>query len=304
MNKNKKLETINWLYLNEKGYVLPNNKLSLSILEKKAGVYIYQYILDKSMIYIGSAYDITERIRQHRLSANKGKTCPKFYNYVRKHGWDNFRLGILEYIDVDNLNMGKYEIRRVIFDREQYYLDIMSPTLNILKKAGSNLGFKHTEEMRKIMGLQRRGQSINWSRKNYVISTITKEKLSLRCRNGVIVKVFDDSNNLVNTFQTIASAAKHYDLSNGALSKYIKFGYSIDNLRFEGEVKDVRVWVFDKQLNTIGVFSNAQKAAEFCDTNHTAMRRYLKSGKLWKDKYYFSRTNSIKNSINILWTNR
>jgi hypothetical protein len=57
MNKNKykKLDNINWLYLNEKGYILPNdNKLSLSILEKKAGVYIYQYILDKSRIYIGS----------------------------------------------------------------------------------------------------------------------------------------------------------------------------------------------------------------------------------------------------------
>lgn len=149
MNKNKykELDSINWLYLNEKGYILPNdNKLSLSILEKKAGVYIYQYILDKSKIYIGSTGNIAERIRQHRRSANKGKICSKFYNCVRKHGWYNFRFGILEYINLDKLRMDKREIRRAKFDREQYYLDMMNPTLNILKIAGYNLGYKHTEK--------------------------------------------------------------------------------------------------------------------------------------------------------------
>jgi hypothetical protein len=70
-------------------------------------------------------------------------------------------LGILEYINVDELKMDKREIRRAIFDREQYYLDMMNPTFNILKIAGSNLGYKHTEEMRRIMGLQRRGKNIN-----------------------------------------------------------------------------------------------------------------------------------------------
>lgn len=30
-------------------------------------------------------------------------TCPKFYNYVRKHGWDNFKLGVLYYIDISKV---------------------------------------------------------------------------------------------------------------------------------------------------------------------------------------------------------
>jgi len=30
--------------------------------------------------------------------------------------------------------------------REQYYLDLLNPEYNILKKAGSPLGFKHSEE--------------------------------------------------------------------------------------------------------------------------------------------------------------
>jgi hypothetical protein len=55
-------------------------------------------------------------------------------------------LGILEYINLDKLRMDKREIRRAKFDREQYYLDMMNPTLNILKIAGYILGYKHTEK--------------------------------------------------------------------------------------------------------------------------------------------------------------
>lgn len=104
--------------------------------------------------------------------------------------------------------------------------------------------------MRIIMGLQRRGKNINRSRKDYLVSSITKNNLSLSSKNGIKVKVFDD-NNIVNIFPTITSAAKYYGLSNCTLSKYIKLGYSIDNLRFEGEVKYVRVWVYDKKKNGV-----------------------------------------------------
>lgn len=168
---------------------------------------------------------------------------------------------------------------------------MMNPTLNILKIAGSNLGYKHTEKMRRIMGLLRIGKILNWSRKDYVVSSITKNNLSLSSKNGIKVKVFDDNNNIVNIFPTFASAAKYYDLSSCTLSKYIKLGYSIDNLRFEGEVKDVRVWVYDKKWTIIGVFSTANKAAEFCGIYHTVLHCYLKSGKLFNNKYYFKRTS-------------
>lgn len=41
-----------------------------------------------------------------------------------------------------------------------------------------------------------------------VVTSYTKFKLSKRCR-GISVKVFDQSNNLLYQFSTIASAAKH-----------------------------------------------------------------------------------------------
>jgi hypothetical protein len=50
-----------------------------------------------------------------------------------------------------------------------------------------------------------------------------------------------------------------------------------------------------KNVNSrcFSVFPNAYKAAKFCNTNHTALRRYSKSGNLWKDKYYFSHEDKL-----------
>lgn len=292
MNINN-MEKINFTSLDNKGFII---KPDID-LKDKAGVYIYQLLPDKSKIYIGSSYNVRERIIQHRQFINNGlKLCPKFYNSVRKHGWSNFQLGVLEYIDIPELYLyNKKEMKKIILSREQYYLDNMNPSLNLCKVAGSTLGYKHTEEKRKLMGLQRRGKNINWKKKDlsYFISDVTKNNLSLSARNGVKVKVFDKNNNLIKIFPTITNAAQYYDIDHSALSKNIKLGYKRDNLRFEAELKDVRVWVFNKERDMIGVFPTANKAAEFCGTSHVAIARYLKSGKLWKDKYFFSRTSYL-----------
>jgi group I intron endonuclease len=65
------------------------------------------------------------------------------------HKHSAFSLSILEYIDISGLS--KEEARELILAREQCYLDFMfeadePKTYNILKVAGSSLGFKHSEE--------------------------------------------------------------------------------------------------------------------------------------------------------------
>jgi group I intron endonuclease len=54
-----------------------------------------------------------------------------------KYGHSTFKLEILEYCEADRL---------IILEREQYYIDLLKPEYNILKIAGSPLGYKHTEE--------------------------------------------------------------------------------------------------------------------------------------------------------------
>ena len=57
------------------------------------------------------------------------------YKALLKYGYSNFRLEILEYCPPD-----------ICLEREQYYMDLFKPEYNILKTAGSSLGFKHSEE--------------------------------------------------------------------------------------------------------------------------------------------------------------
>jgi group I intron endonuclease len=102
----------------------------------------------------------------------------------------------LEYIGlnkVDTSTIDKAILKNNLLEREQFYFDLFKPTLNINKIAGSTLGFKHSEETRLLMSLQRKGKSINRRKQNisYIISEETKNNLSLRTRHGVIVKVVD-----------------------------------------------------------------------------------------------------------------
>jgi len=57
-----------------------------------------------------------------------------------KYGYAGFRLEILEYCSIS-----------ILLDREQFYIDKLNPEYNILKIAGSILGYKHSEASLKLM---------------------------------------------------------------------------------------------------------------------------------------------------------
>lgn len=168
-----------WYDLDEKGFLKQNNALDVmnNIMLNIAGVYVYQLQLDKSKFYVGSSFDISKRVTQHRYCFSKGiNTCPKFYNSVKKYGWNNFKFGILEHVNkpvaTDNKN-----INNILIEKEQFYLNALSPTLNINKIAGSMLGYKHSEQIRKAMGAKRRGVSTNKSKTklSYTVTEKTKK---------------------------------------------------------------------------------------------------------------------------------
>jgi len=61
-----------------------------------------------------------------------------------KYGYSSFSLTIIEYLNIANLSDA--ECKELIFEREQFYIDTLVPEYNILRVAGSSLGYKHTEE--------------------------------------------------------------------------------------------------------------------------------------------------------------
>lgn len=294
INKNNKIV---WHNINKHG-CLQN---SSDIIKNQAGVYIYQKTLGETRYYIGSSIKLLDRINGHKYyvaswSKKNYKGSPKFYYSVLKYGWHSFRLGVLEYIDLSNITNSK-DKKRIILEKEQYYLDSVNPTLNISKTAGSILGLKLGAEFSEKQSLSRRGKKLTrsvqvayvLSNKIRAIKNETRSKLSLRT-NGVNIKVFDLSNNLIYEFPTITSAARHLGVVNSTISKVLSTGTLFNNLRFEYEVKDARIWVYNSDYKFVKVLDTANKTAEWANTSHTTIARYIKSGKLFKHKFYFSKT--------------
>jgi group I intron endonuclease len=85
--------------------------------------------------------DLARRLRQYSslgfLKKELVKNNSIIYKALLKYGYLSFNLDILEYCDKDSL-----------IEREQYYLDMLNPTYNICKKAGSSLGRIVTTETR------------------------------------------------------------------------------------------------------------------------------------------------------------
>lgn len=63
--------------------------------------------------------------------------------------------------------------------------------------------------------------------------------------------------------------------------------------------KGLQVYLYEKNsdgvLDLVGTFVSGRKTAEFLNISNNTVNLYLKSGKLFKDKYLFSR-NPMDNS--------
>lgn len=104
--------------------------------KNKSGIYRWVNI-ESGKSYIGSSVNLWRRFNQYYSLKFLTKYAKSsiIYKTLLKQGYSKFRLEILEYCEP-----------AVVIKREQYYLDLLKPDYNILKTAGSSLGFKHTKE--------------------------------------------------------------------------------------------------------------------------------------------------------------
>lgn len=138
----------------DKSWILADNK-------GKAGIYMWTHI-DSGSIYIGSGVDLSKRLKNY-FTESYLKRCKRIYIYnaLLNHGYGAFSFTIVEYIDITNLS--KEEARQKILSREQYYLDLIFSvdkpnTYNILKRADSSVGYKHTPESLAKMSFAQSGE--------------------------------------------------------------------------------------------------------------------------------------------------
>lgn len=141
------------------------------------------------------------------------------YKSLLKHGYAKFRLEILEYCSTDEL-----------IQREQFYFDKYHPEYNILKIAGSPLGYKHSEATKAKMSLANKNQKVSEStryikRKILLGKTLDKERLEkMRLSNTLRQSVLLTNSETGDTqeFSSLTEAAEYLEISRAALGYFFK----------------------------------------------------------------------------------
>jgi group I intron endonuclease len=137
--------------------------------------------------------------------------------------------------------------------REQYYIDILKPEYNILKVAGSRLGAKHSESTKQLLSNAFKG---------HVFSEYSLDKMRLAAKSRVGNKTsFYGKTHIIETIAKIP--LKKFSL----------------------------IKVIDTNTNTIKVFRGNLEAANYLDMGESTLRRYKRSGKLFKSRYYIGNYN-------------
>lgn len=179
---------------------------SVSENKGKSGVYRWTNKVN-GKVYIGSSVDLGKRLGQYYNLSYISSNNMLISKALIKYGYGNFSLEILEYCDRSNVLL-----------REQYYLDLFKPEYNLLKIAGSNLGYIHTENTLAKMRDSR--LNLTEEQKAKVIShlkihnassdQVEKSRQRLIDYNkskGVSVEILDITTNEVSIYSSLREAA-------------------------------------------------------------------------------------------------
>nr|YP_009059698.1 GIY-YIG endonuclease [Parasitella parasitica]AIO05748.1 GIY-YIG endonuclease [Parasitella parasitica] len=212
------------------------------ILDNKSKSGIYILINRKnSSFYVGSSSNIARRMSSYSLFAYLNN--PKNKNMVickalLKYEHDSFALMILEYCDISEL-----------VQKEQYWIDVLSPDYNVLKYAYNSQGYKHTPEsislMSKLASLK-------------VVSDETKEKISK--------SMIGENNHLYGKSHTAEILAKI------ALSK-----------------SHSSVFLYNEYKELMCIFSSLTTLAKLINSNNKSLQRYIESQDLFRGNWYITK---------------
>jgi group I intron endonuclease len=243
----------------DKSKILSDNK-------GKAGIYQWTHI-ESGKMYIGSAVNLSRRLKNYLnvkyLNRSKYMHISKALLY---HGYSSFSLTIFELIDVQNLS--KLEAKKLLLEKEQFYIDTLLPEYNILRIAGSSLGYTHSEE-----------SIVKMSNKTF--SAETKGKMSL-AKLGDNHPMFGLTHSeKTKTLMSLALSGQNHPFYGKNHSDESKNKISISN--------GTPIFVYRSEgLTYINSFPSAIKAGEHFNVSYHTILKYSKSGKLFKNEWILS----------------
>jgi len=239
----------------------------LKDIKNKSGIYQWTH-LESGKTYIGSAVNLSKRVSKYftiKFITRYKKS--HINNALSLYSYSAFSFSIVEYINIENLS--KAESRKLILEREQYYINTLEPEFNILKIAGSSLGYKHTEESLEKLRIPRTEEA--------------KLNISLALRG--------DKNPNFGKAKTEEHKEKLSQANKGRHKgeNHPLFGKNhSDEAKIRMSIaKGTPIYVYDIADKTLLVneFTSAKKAGEFFNVGKDTILRYTKNGKLFKGKW-------------------
>lgn len=159
------------------------------------------------------------------------------HSSLLKNGYSAFKLEILEYCPHKDL-----------LSREQYYLDLLKPKYNILAKAGSSLGFKHSEESKDLIraaalnrseetrakfAASKLGRKLSDETRAKIVAILQGEEAKSKMKAyqskrtkhpipGIKIEVTNIETGVCTIYESLREAANALNMSAGTISRRIK----------------------------------------------------------------------------------
>lgn len=234
----------------------------------KSGIYMWTNLLTGD-IYIGQSGDLSKRFRKYfTLSYLKSKESFIISRALIKYGYNNFSVSILEYCDKPDL-----------LGREQYYLDKLDPQYNILKIAGSSLGYKHSQESKDKKSKALKGVYVGIKSALFGRNHTEETKLKMSLKRGGKDNPLYGKTHSEETKELIRQKAlnrKHLRETKDKISQS------------RGNPVNIYEKCSSEGFKLIGSFVSARRAAKFLDMSGTTVIKYMNSGEVYKERYKFS----------------
>jgi len=196
---------------------------------------IYEFVNNiNQKVYVGQTVDFKKRIKDHRFNYNKGIKNTLFYNALRKYGWENFSITIIEECSDKLLNEKEIywiEEKKSLYPNgynmleggnQTRHTDISKQKLSEGRK-GIKFSESHIENLRKshlgyVMPEEQK-RKISESNKGKIIPEEIKIKLKYSQPHRKVVGRFDKENNLITKYESIMDASIDLNCSPGNISE-------------------------------------------------------------------------------------